>query len=449
MKKLISILLSLFIFTSVFTACSRENNTGNNTSAQKVTTIRFLNFKPEVANVYDKIAKAYEQETGVKVVVETAASGNYEQTLTAKMGTDEAPTLFQINGPKGYTNWKNYCADLSDTELYKHLTDKNLAITVDGKVYGIPYVVEGYGIIYNKEITDKYFKLENKTTKLNSMEEIKSFSALKEVVEDMQKNADKLGIKGVFATTSMKTGEDWRWHTHLANIPVYYEFNKNNIDLSSEETAKIEFMYSENFKNIFDLYINNSTTDKKVLGSKVVDESMAEFALGQCAMVQNGNWAWGQIKNVKGNTVKPENIKYLPIYMGFENEENQGLCIGTENFFAINSKASEEEQKATEDFIYWLFSSEKGKTFVINELDLISPFDTFKEEEVPDDPLAKEVIRWMNTENIETIPWNFTVFPSQTFKSDFGSALLQYAQGTKTWNDVKNIFVNRWESESR
>ncbi len=449
MKKLISILLSLFIFTSVFTACSRENNTGNNTSAQKVTTIRFLNFKPEVANVYDKIAKAYEQETGVKVVVETAASGNYEQTLTAKMGTDEAPTLFQINGPKGYTNWKNYCADLSDTELYKHLTDKNLAITVDGKVYGIPYVVEGYGIIYNKEITDKYFKSENKTTKLNSMEEIKSFSALKEVVEDMQKNADKLGIKGVFATTSMKTGEDWRWHTHLANIPVYYEFNKNNIDLSSEETAKIEFMYSENFKNIFDLYINNSTTDKKVLGSKVVDESMAEFALGQCAMVQNGNWAWGQIKNVKGNTVKPENIKYLPIYMGFENEENQGLCIGTENFFAINSKASEEEQKATEDFIYWLFSSEKGKTFVINELDLISPFDTFKEDEVPEDPLAKEVIRWMNTENIETIPWNFTVFPSQTFKSDFGSALLQYAQGTKTWKDVKTVFVNRWESESR
>ncbi len=449
MKKLISILLSLFIFISVFTACSRDNNSGNNTSTQKITTIRFLNFKPEVANVYDKIAKAYEQETGVKVIVETAASGNYEQTLTAKMGTDEAPTLFQINGPKGYSNWKNYCADLSDTELYKHLTDKNLAVTVDGKVYGIPYVVEGYGIIYNKEITDKYFKLDNKESKINSMDEIKSFSALKEVVEDMQKNKDKLGIKGVFATTSMKTGEDWRWHTHLANIPVYYEFNKNNVDLSSDETAKIDFMYSENFKNIFDLYIDNSTTDKKVLGSKVVDESMAEFALGQCAMVQNGNWAWGQIKNVKGNTVKADNIEYLPIYMGFDGEENQGLCIGTENFFAINSKASDEEQKATEEFIYWLFSSEKGKAFVINELDLIAPFDTFSEDEVPEDPLAQEVIEWMNEDNIETIPWNFTVFPSQTFKSDFGSALLQYAQGTKKWNDVKTLFVNRWESESK
>ncbi len=447
MKNLLSIFLSLLFLLLTFTGCSKEND--KNTPTQKITTIRFLNFKPEVANVYDEISKAYEKEKGVKLIVETAASGNYEQTLTAKMGTDEAPTLFQINGPKGYANWKNYCADLTDTELYKHLNDKELAVTSGGKVYGIPYVVEGYGIIYNKEITDKYFALPNKTTDIRSMDDVKSFSALKEVVEDMQKNADKLGIKGVFASTSMKTGEDWRWHTHLANIPVYYEFKDNNVDLSSDETSKIDFKYADKFKNIFDLYINNSTTDKKVLGSKIVDESMAEFALGQCAMVQNGNWALSQIKDVKGNTVKPENVKYLPIYMGFTGEENQGLCIGTENFFAINSKASEEEQKAAEDFIYWLFSSETGKSFVKNKLELIAPFDTFNENDNPEDPLAQEIIRWMNKENINTIPWNFTVFPSQAFKSDFGSALLQYAQGTKKWDDVKNIFINRWKSESQ
>ena len=113
------------------------------------------------------------------MIVETAASGNYEQTLTAKMGTNEAPTLFQINGPKGYANWKNYCADLSNTVLYRHLTDKNLAVTVNGKVYGIPYVVEGYGIIYNKEITDKYFALSDKKSDLKSMDDVKNYSTLK------------------------------------------------------------------------------------------------------------------------------------------------------------------------------------------------------------------------------------------------------------------------------
>ncbi len=450
MKRILSILMVICLFTTFFTACNRNDNQSTTPQSNKgETTIRFLNFKPEIATVYDEIAKAYKKETGVNVIVETAASGNYEQTLSAKMGTDEAPTLFQINGPKGYANWKDYCADLSNSELYKHLTDKSLAVTVDDKVYGIPYVVEGYGIIYNKEITDKYFALKEKSTEYKSMDEIKNFDGLKAVVEDMQKKADKLGIKGVFASTSLKTGEDWRWQTHLANIPVYYEFSNNDTDLSSDETKAINFEYSENFKNIFDLYINNSITDKKVLGSKIVDESMAEFALGQCAMVQNGNWAWAQISGVDKNTVKAENVKYLPIYTGVEGEENQGLCIGTENFFAINSKASEDEQKAAQDFIYWLFSSETGKKYVVEELEFIAPFDTFTDDEVPTDPLAQEVVKWMNNADVTTIPWNFTVFPSQTFKEDFGSSLLQYAQGTKEWDKVKSDFVSGWKSESQ
>lgn len=450
MKKILSILMAIFLISTIFTGCNRNENQGTTPQNNDgKTTIRYLNFKPEIATVYDEIAKAYNKETGNTLIVETAASGNYEQTLAAKMGTTEAPTLFQINGPKGYANWQDYCADLSDTELYKHLTDKSLAVKVNGKVYGIPYVVEGYGIIYNKSITDKYFALKNKETEFKSMDEIKNFDSLKKLVEDMQKNAERLGIKGVFAATSLKTGEDWRWQTHLANIPVYYEFNENNVDLSGEATKTINFKYSENFKNIFDLYINNSTTDKKVLGSKIVDESMAEFALGQCAMVQNGNWAWSQINNIDKNTVKAENIKYLPIYMGVDGEENQGLCIGTENFFAINSKASEQEQKAAADFMYWLFSSETGKKFVNEQLEFIAPFDTFSDEERPEDPLAQEVIKWMNDADVSTIPWNFTVFPSQTFKENFGASLLQYAQGTKKWEQVKTDFTKSWKSESQ
>lgn len=449
MKRIISLFTALCLITVCFTACSNNSGnsaTGDNSDGQ--VTVRFLNFKPEVAQIYDKIAAAYEKETGVKLIVETAASGNYEQTLAAKMGTKEAPVLFQINGPKGYANWKDYCADLSGTKLYEQLTDKSLAVTNNGKVYGIPYVVEGYGIIYNSAVTDKYFALPEKATEYKSMDEIKSFAALKAVVEDMQKNAEKLGIEGVFAVTSLKTGEDWRWQTHLANIPVYYEFKDNNIDLTSDETKTVAFKYAENFKNIFDLYINNSTTDKKTLGSKIVDESMAEFALEKCAMVQNGNWAWAQIKAVSGNKVKAENIKYLPIYMGIDGEEKQGLCIGTENFFAINSKASQEEQQAAADFMYWLFSSETGKDYVINQLEMIAPFNTFSEDERPEDPLALEVVKWMNNGDVTNIPWYFTVFPGQTFKSDFGAALLQYAQGTKSWDEVKKLFVERWKSEN-
>ena len=337
---------------------------------------------------------------------------------------------------------------MTDSDIYKHLIDKTAAISANGMAYGIPYAVEGYGIIYNDEIIGRYFALENRTTDFVSMDEVDTFEELKALTEDMQANADALGIKGVFAATSLKSGDDWRWTTHLANIPIAREFSENNIDLTGEGVKTLNFGYSENYRNIFDLYLNNSTTDRKMLGSKITDESMAEFALGECAMVQNGSWAWSQISSVQGNTVSAENIKMMPIYMGLEGEENQGLCIGTENFLCINSTAKPEEQQAAKDFLFWLYSSETGKDMVVNKLGFIAPFDTFTDSEKPTDPLSREVLRWMDKENVQTIPWSFTVFPSQTFKEDFGSALLQYAQGSGDWSYVTEKVKSSWETES-
>ena len=438
MKKIILVTCALLVATTSIFAAKKT------TKGQ----VRYLNFKPEVASIYQELAAAYEKETGVKVIVETAANNAYESTLTSKMATKQAPTLFQINGPRVYVNWKNYCAELSNTELYKHLTDKSLAVTSGGKVYGIPYVVEGYGIIYNSAITDKYFALPNKATKYKSMDEVNNFAALKEVCDDMQANKEALGIKGVFASTSLKAGEDWRWQTHLANLPVYYEFKNNNVDLASDATKKISFQYDKEFKNIFDLYLNDSVIPAKNVGVKTVDNSMAEFALEECAMVQNGNWAWGQISGVSGNKVKAENVKYLPIYTGVAGEEGQGLCIGTENFYCINKKASKQDQQATADFIYWLYSSKTGKKYVTEKLGFIAPFDTFADNERPTDPLAVEISNWMAKPGITSVAWNFTLFPSQTFKDNFGASLLRYAQGAKSWEDVKASVVKDWASES-
>ncbi len=442
-KRIFAILTAACLVAGVFSGCTRTKTANDG----KVTEIRYLNFKPEVAQVYERISQAYEKETGIKLVVETAASGTYESTLTARMATDEAPTIFQINGPIGYASWSEYCADLKDTELYKHLTDKSLAITKGSAVYGIPYVVEGYGIIYNKAILAKYFALPNRATTVNSVDEITNFAALKAVVEDMQARKAELGIQGVFASTSLKTGEDWRWQTHLMNIPVTLEFLQKGIDLTGDKYKSIDFTFADNFKNIFDLYLNNSTTDKTRLGTVDVTASMAEFALGRCAMVQNGNWGASQILGVSGNTVKAEDIGFMPIYTGIQGEENYGICIGTENFICINSKASDAEQKAAKDFLWWLFSSETGKKYVTDELGFIAPFDTFTDDETPDDPLAKEIVRWLNNKEAVNIPWNFTVFPSQTYKEGLGSALLNYAKGTMSWDQVKKYAVDEWKNE--
>lgn len=416
------------------------SNTGNNGSAKGA--VYYLNFKPEVDSVWQQIAAQYTNETGVPVKVVTAANNTYEQTLMSEIANKDAPTLFQINGPVGYQNWKDYCADLSGSQLYDWLLDKNMVVEGDdGKIYGIAYVVEGYGIIYNNSIMNKYFALDG--AKAASMDEIKNFQTLKAVVEDMQARKDELGIKGVFASTSLNPSDTWRWQTHLANIPIHYELREKNVS----DLKDLEFIYAENYRNIFDLYLNNSGTAKGLLGNKSVDDSMTEFALGQVAMVQNGNWAWGQISDVQGNTVSEEDVRFLPIYTGMQGEENQGICIGTENFMAVNSKASAENQAASLAFLEWLFSSEVGKNFVTNELEFITPFNTFGETERPKDPLAKEVLRYMNDDTRENITWDFVIFPSQQFKDDFGDALLEYASGGKTFDQVKEIVVQRWAAE--
>ncbi|WP_411677259.1 ABC transporter substrate-binding protein [Caproicibacter sp.] len=461
LKRILALAVAALTAAASLAACSSNSPASSSQAASAQGTssaassgakeIYFLNFKPEIAEVYKDIAADYEKETGVKVNVVTAASGTYEQTLKSEIAKSDAPTIFQINGPVGYETWKDYCADLKGTELYSHLMDKSMAVTSGDGVYGIPYVVEGYGIIYNNAVMKKYFALSNKAVSITSTDQINNFATLKSVVEDMTKHKKDLGIDGVFASTSLASGEDWRWQTHLLNMPMYYEFKDADQDANTVVTGlaakEITFKYADNYKNIFDLYLNNSTTKPGLLGSKSVDDSMAEFALGKAAMVQNGNWAWSQISGVSGNVVKADDIKFMPIYTGVKGEENQGLCIGTENYFCINSKVSADKQKASEDFLNWLYTSDKGKDYVTNKLGFIAPFDSFSDSERPDDPLAKEVTTWMAKKDIKTVPWTFECFPSQDYKNNVGAALLEYAQGSKKWDDVKSVVVNDWKTE--
>lgn len=444
-KKIISLFLSLIIIFSIMSLVG----CGDRGTAD----IYFLNFKPESANVYQEIAEKYEEETGVSVKVVTAAANTYEQTLKSEIAKSGAPTIFQVNGPIGYQSWKDYCLNIENSDFAKLLSDDTLAIRdAEGNgVYAVPYVVEGYGIIYNDAIMKKYFAFSDKAVNIDSAEQITNFETLKAVVEDMSTHKSELGIDGVFASTSLSSGEDWRWQTHLLNVPLYYELRDSDDytdpTIAGLNAKEVAFRYAKNYRNLFDLYINNSITEKGVLGSKSTSDSMAEFALERVAMVQNGNWAWSQIKDVKDNKVEQNDIRFLPLYTGIEGEESQGLCIGTENYLAINKNATEDQQKKSLDFLYWLFSSDIGKDYVTNKLGFVTPFNSFTEAELPSDPLAREVVRYMNDDAKQTVPWIFTSFPSDVFKTEVGGALLEYVQGNKEWQDVENTVKTMWKSE--
>lgn len=399
--------------------------------------VYFLNFKPEAADQWTALAAQYEKEKGVKVKVQTAASGTYEQQLKSELAKSEAPTIFQVNGPVGYQSWKSYTADLKDTAIYKDMNDQSLALTDGDKIVGVPYVIESYGIIYNKDIVAKYAALDGAVIK--SADEIKDFDTLKKVADDMQKRKDDLGIEGAFTSAGFDSSSDWRFKTHLANIPLYYQFEKDDI---TAPPASIKDMYMDNFKNIFDLYITDSTTEKTQLSSKTGDDANSEFALGKAAFYQNGTWAWSDLQKAG---MEDSSVGMLPIYIGVD-DKTEGLATGSENYWCINSKASEADQKASEEFLEWVITSDAGKKAMSEDMGFTTPFSTFNDVKTSN-PLIADANASIQDKDLTQVAWDFSMMPSEEYKNVLGQAMLAYAQGTGDWNAVVDAFVNNWATE--
>ena len=375
---------------------------------------------------------------GVKVTVVTAASGQYETTLKSEMGKSECPTLFQVNGPVGLASWKDYCADLSDTEVYKQLTSEDFALKDGDKVAGIGYVIESYGIICNKKLLAEAGY---------SMDDIKNFADLKKVAEDITARRDELGFDA-FTSAGMDGSSDWRFKTHLANLPVYYEYQADGIN----NTKAIKGTYLDNYRQIWDLYINNSTTDPKQLSVKTGDDAVAEFVAEKAVFYQNGTWAYSDI-----SSVGDENLGMLPIYIGVDGEENQGLCTGTENYWCVNAKASEADIKATEDFMAWLSTDDTALKAICGSqgampsgadgMGFVTPF----KKNLESDNLLVNIASQYVADGKTPVSWNFTTMPSETWKNEVGSALTVYAsdQTDANWDLVKKAFVEGWATESQ
>ncbi|MDE6969497.1 MAG: ABC transporter substrate-binding protein, partial [Eubacterium sp.] len=251
-----------------------ENADGNASADAGSGKVYYLNFKPEQGQDWVDLAAKYTEETGVPVDVQTAAAGTYEEQLKSEMAKTEAPTLFQVNGPVGYQNWKDYCYDLKDTEVYKHVKSDDFVLKDGEAVPGIAYVIETYGIIYNKKLLNDYIALDG--AKIQSADEINSFAKLKEVADDIQAKKDDLGIAGAFTSAGMDSSSDWRFKTHLANLPIYYEYKADNVDASEA----IKGTYLDQYKQIWDLYLADSTCAPGMISGMTGDDAAAEFAVG-------------------------------------------------------------------------------------------------------------------------------------------------------------------------
>ena len=436
-KGLVAFGLAAVMTASALTGCGGASDKKDSGKKEAKGTVYYLNFKPEADAQWQELAKLYTDKTGVKVNVVTAAANQYETTLKSEMGKSEAPTLFQVNGPVGLASWKDYCYDLKDSDIAKQVTSDDFLLKDGDAVDGIGYAIESYGIIYNKNLLKKAGY---------TQDDIKSFDDLKKVAEDITKRSKDLGFSA-FTSAGMDGSSDWRFKTHLANLPIYYEYQKDGI----ENTDAIKGTYLDNYRNIWNLYINNSTTSSKQLSTKTGDDAVAEFVTEKAVFYQNGTWAYSDIADLGD-----DNLGMLPIYIGADGEENQGLCTGTENYLCVNKKASKEDIQATLDFMNWCVtddtavkcmcgaagampSGQDGMGFVI----------PFKKNLTSDNPLVNIANDYVK-QGKKPVTWNFTTMPSEKWKNDLGSALTTYAskQTDANWDLVKKAFVDGWKKEA-
>ncbi|MCQ4021498.1 MULTISPECIES: ABC transporter substrate-binding protein [unclassified Ruminococcus] len=441
LSKILAFGMAACMAATAFVGCGSTTNSSSDAPAASGDAskgkVYYLNFKPEQDKQWQELAKAYTEETGTEVKVFTAAEGQYEQTLTAEMDKADAPTLFQVNGPVGYANWKDFCYDLAGSDFSKELKSDEFALKDGDKIPGIAYVIETYGIIYNKTLLDKYFGSDFATIK--KIEDLNSFTALKTVAEEIQKNKDALGVDGAFTSAGMDGSSDWRFKTHLANMPIYYEYKDKGIS----QTDAIEGTYLENYKNIWDLYINNSTCDKTELASKTGADAETEFKTGKAVFYQNGTWAYGNVKDDGKAGLKDDEFGMLPIYIGAKGEEKQGLCTGSENYWCVNSKASADDIAATLKFMHWCVTSDKATTALAEDMGFVIPFKSAKAATNPLVTIADQYV----SDGTVSVSWNFSSIPSEDWKNGVGAALTQYAAGTSEWDAVKAAFVDGWKIE--
>ncbi len=415
MKKTLSIIIMFCLIIGLFAGCGEKETSGR---------VYYLNFKPEQDGAWQELAKEYTDETGVEVKVVTASQGTYEQTLLAEIDKDEAPTLFQINGPVGLESWKDYCMELSDTKVYSELVSDDFALKENGDVYGIGYVYEAYGLITNLKLLEKAgYKAED----------INSFEKLKEVAESITKRKNELGFSA-FTSSGLASSSNWRFAGHLANLPLYFEFRDNKI---TGQPSEIKGTYVDNFKKVWDLYINNSTIDPKSITSDQNDAA-AEFKAGKAVFYQNGTWEYENIKSIG-----EENIGFIPIYVGID-DAKQGLCSGTENYWAVNSEASKANQQATLEFLNWVVTSEKGTTALAEKMGFVAPF---KRAKTVNNKLSKIASDYVDKGHY-SVTWAFNTTPNvEVWRGDLVDALAAYSAGNGNWDSVKKAFVDGWKEQ--
>jgi len=444
--KVFSLVMVMIMMISVLAGCTGKAQEAPAAEATPAPTVAaeqveldIFQFKVEIAKELDAAARAYEAEhPNVKINIQTVGGGeDYGAALRAKFQSGSEPDIYNIGGPQDVQDWMTKLEDLSDqTWLSDAVSGVLTGVTVDGKTYGVPFNIEGYGFIYNKAIFEAAGIDGSK---------ISDFEALESAVKTLDAKIKAGELKDKFpmleAVMDYPAKETWVTGLHTSNAVLNQEFG-GPIEAFNAKT--IEFKNADALKALIDLQADYSPFPKSKgkLNAVTYSRQVAEgLATERVAMIQQGNWIFNEVNGIDAEVAN--NLDILP--MPVKGVKEDSIPIGVPMYWAINKNSKDAEKAAAKDFLSWLYTSDAGKDFVVNKFFFIPPFKGYDGFE-PKDALGKAVKRY--ADQGKTMTWVFMGYPTGWGMEVLGVEIQKYFAGENKWEDVLANSKAKWE-ESR
>lgn len=404
MKKFLSGVCAAALVLSTLSGCASKpastDGEGSKSPKEKAV-VTVIQNKVEIQEQLEKAAEDFNKtQKDVEVQILGAAGDELVKVLQTQFASDpaKAPTIFTCGSGAEFEKFFNYMAPLDDLAASKKILKGQADDAMkDGKLYGLPVAIEGFGLVYNKDLFDKAGV---------KAEDIKSMEDLVSACENLEKAEGVSKALAFGKETYFKFMHPFNWP--FAVMSNYKEVIQNVIDgktkLKDVPEAK---------KFVQDLDKLKAHTN---LGKDTYDEQVAGFAQGKYAMIHQGNWVQSLLDDYKVS------FKYGMMPMPFNG--NAALAVGNTNFFRINKAASEAQQKGAAKFLDWLFTDSAGQVYVTEKFKLIPAYEGFATDKM--DPLSQDVSKY--SQEGKTVPWTFNLFPAGVDK-DCASAVEKYYAG--------------------
>lgn len=360
----------LMVFTLTFGLIATIFAHGQKETASSGSDISISMFhnKVEIKDAIDTYAALYSNETmNVNISVETYGGGNdYYGALKTKAQADNLPDIFMVEGLGTYEIWKDYIADLSDQPW---VSDTDLGLTVQNKVFGFPVAIEGYGLAYNAEILEKA-GIDPKSLTTRDAYEV-AFKIL-----DTKKV--ELGINAPVSMAASVAGNMW-WVAGQHNLACYWggdlDFNDTSV-IDAALKGEVDESRLIEYAKYVQLLFNYS--DQNILLNGSYDSQVGSFAQGKTAFLHQGNWVDPNMAQL-GVTFK---MGYAP--HAFTNTEQKGLYLFAPSYYVVNKMSSNAE--AAKEFLASLVSTPAGQNYMVNEAGMIPAFKSVTQK--PDGQLS-------------------------------------------------------------